>query len=396
MSPLAYIPPPPTNGIQVGPLFFHLYGLCIAIGILAAVSLARRRWQQMGHDPAELERAAFWGVVAGFVGGRLAYVSTHTGDFEGRWLHVVAVWEGGLALYGGLTLGIVVGALVAWRQGLPVGEALDAAIPGIPLAQAFGRWGNYFNQELFGTPTKLPWALEVEPRYRPDRYVGFETFHPTFLYESLFNLLICGLLIWIGRARRLRTGSLLLCYAVLYATVRFFLELLRTDTTYRLAGLSRNAWVSIAVVLAGSAALVLRERRARGADEDEDASASAVAAVAAATGDQVPSDAAPAVGDSAARNGNDEAAEAEAAAGGGSSAAGDGGAGEEDGAAEAEAAASGGSSAADNGGATKEDGAADEAAAGATGEGSADGAGDDGGGVAGETPRRRWQPLRRR
>ncbi|HEX6674668.1 MAG TPA: prolipoprotein diacylglyceryl transferase [Actinomycetes bacterium] len=288
MSPLAYIPPPPTNGIHVGPLFFHLYGLCIAVGILAAVSLARRRWAKQGRDPAELERAAFWGVVAGFVGGRLAYVSTHTGDFDGRWLHVVAVWEGGLALYGGLTLGIAVGVLVAWRQRLPVGKALDAAIPGIPLAQAFGRWGNYFNQELFGTPTKLPWALEVEPRFRPDRYISSATFHPTFLYESLFNLLVCGLLVWIGRARRLRTGSLVLCYAVLYATGRFFLELLRTDTTYRLAGLSRNAYVSIAVVLLGSAALVWRERRGGGAEQDEEEAtgAAAVAAVAAATGDR--------------------------------------------------------------------------------------------------------------
>jgi prolipoprotein diacylglyceryl transferase len=275
MSPLAYIPPPPTNGIQVGPLFFHFYGLCIALGILAAVSLARRRWQQAGHDPAELERAAFWGVVAGFVGGRLGYVATHTGDFQGRWLHVVAIWEGGLALYGGLTLGIAVGVLVAWRQGLPVGAALDAAIPGIPLAQAFGRWGNYFNQELFGTPTKLPWALEVEPQYRPDRYAGFETFHPTFLYESLYNLLIVAVLIWIGRTRRLRAGSLVLCYAILYATGRFLLELLRTDTTYRLAGLSRNAWVSILVVVVAATVLVLRERRGRDQPVEEPAAADA-------------------------------------------------------------------------------------------------------------------------
>ena len=277
MSPLAYIPPPPTNGIQVGPLFFHLYGLCIALGILAAVSLARRRWQQAGHDPSELERAAFWGVLAGFVGGRLGYVATHTGDFQGRWLHVVAIWEGGLALYCGLTLGLAVGALVAWRQGLPVLEALDAAIPGIPLAQAFGRWGNYFNQELFGTPTKLPWALEVEPQYRPDRYAGFETFHPTFLYESLYNLVVVAVLIWIGRTRRLRAGSLVLCYAILYATGRFLLELLRTDTTYRLAGLSRNAYVSILVVVAAATVLVLRERRGRDQAEAEPAAEDATA-----------------------------------------------------------------------------------------------------------------------
>jgi prolipoprotein diacylglyceryl transferase len=275
MSPLAYIPPPPTNGIQVGPLFFHLYGLCIALGILAAVWLARRRWQQAGHDPAELERAAFWGVLAGFVGGRLGYVATHTADFQGRWLHVVAIWEGGLALYGGLTLGIAVGALVAWRQGLPVLEALDAAIPGIPLAQAFGRWGNYFNQELFGTPTKLPWALQVEPQYRPARYAGFETFHPTFLYESLYNLLIVAVLIWIGNTKRLRAGSLVLCYAILYATGRFLLELLRTDTTYRLAGLSRNAYVSILVVVVAAAVLVLRERRGRAEPAEQEAAADA-------------------------------------------------------------------------------------------------------------------------
>jgi prolipoprotein diacylglyceryl transferase len=373
MSPLAFIPPPPTNGIHLGPLFFHLYGLCIATGILAAVSLARRRWQQAGHDPAELERAAFWGVVAGFVGGRLAYVSTHTGDFAGRWLHVVAVWEGGLALYGGLTLGIAVGALVAWRQGLPVGEALDAAVPGIPLAQAFGRWGNYFNQELFGTPTRLPWALEVEPRYRPDRYAGLETFHPTFLYESLFNLLVCGLLIWIGNTRRLRSGSLLLCYAVLYATGRFCLELLRTDTTYRLAGLSRNAYVSILVVLAGSAALVWRERRGRRADEerDEDASASALAAVAAVTGEPPPATTA-AGGGSSARDGRGEAPDGGEAGGRGA-----------DGAEGAGTAAAGGDEASGR----------DPAAEGEAADG---GAPAQGGDQAGGTLRRRWQALRRR
>ncbi len=370
MNLLAYIPPPPTNGIRVGPLFFHLYGLCIAVGILAAVSLARRRWAKQGRDPAELERAAFWGVVAGFVGGRLGYVSTHTGDFEGRWLHVVAVWEGGLALYGGLTLGIAVGVLVAWRQHLPVGRALDAAIPGIPLAQAFGRWGNYFNQELFGTPTKLPWALEVEPRFRPDRYIGSETFHPTFLYESLFNLLVCGLLIWVGRARRLRTGSLVLCYAVLYATGRFFLELLRTDTTFRFAGLSRNAWVSIAVVLVGAAALVWRERRGRGADQDEEeeAGAAAVAAVAAATGERVASE---------------DAASGGSTAGGGEAAAGDDD--EEIG----EAATPG--SGADDGGET-----AAEVPTAAAEDGAVDGVPADSEDAAEGARRRRWQPLRRR
>jgi phosphatidylglycerol---prolipoprotein diacylglyceryl transferase len=272
MGVLASIPPPPTNGVRLGPLFFHFYGLAIALGILAAVSLGRRRWQAMGHDPAELERPMLWGVVAGFLGGRLAYVSTHLGNYTDRPLAVLAIWEGGLALYGGLTLGIGTGLFVAWRRKLPILRVLDAVIPGIPLAQAFGRWGNYFNQELFGTPTRLPWALEVEPNYRPDRYLGFETFHPTFLYESLYNLLVVWLLLRIDARRRLRAGSLALCYGVLYGTGRFLLELLRTDTTYRLLGLSRNAYVSLAVVAACGIWLVVRERRRPGTpDERADA-----------------------------------------------------------------------------------------------------------------------------
>ena len=260
MSPIAFIPPPPSNGFHVGPLFFHFYGLMIAIGVLFAFWLARRRWRQAGHDPAEIEVPGIWAVVAGFIGGRIAYVSTHSGEFQGRWLHVFAIWEGGLALYGGLTLGILTGIYVAWRRGLPVLRVLDAAIPAIPLAQAFGRWGNYFNQELFGTPSRLPWALKVEPGFRPDKYREFATFHPTFLYESIWNLLVVGALLYLNARRKLRPGSIVLCYLVLYGVGRFGLELIRTDTTFRLFGLSRNAYVSLAVVVGAGAWLYLRER----------------------------------------------------------------------------------------------------------------------------------------
>ena len=260
MSPIAYIPPPPTNGFHIGPLFFHYYGLMIAIGVLCAFWLARRRWQQAGHDPAEIEVPGIWAVVAGFVGGRIAYVSTHSGEFSGRWVHVMYVWEGGLALYGGLTLGILTGIYVAWRRGLPVLQALDAAIPAIPLAQAFGRWGNYFNQELFGTPLNAPWALRVDPDFRPVKYRDFATFHPTFLYESIWDLLVVGILLWLSAKRTLRTGSIVLAYLVLYGIGRFLLELIRTDTTFRLFGLSRNAYVSLAVVAGAGTWLYLRER----------------------------------------------------------------------------------------------------------------------------------------
>jgi prolipoprotein diacylglyceryl transferase len=264
---LAFIPAPPTNGFQLGPFFFHLYGLCIALGVLAAFWLANRRWVQAGGKPGELERPAIWGVIAGFLGGRLGYVLTHTGDFRDNPLEVFAIWQGGLALYGGLTVGILTGLWVARRRGLPVLRALDAAIPAIPLAQAFGRWGNYFNQELFGTPTTVPWALEVDPEHRPDRYADFATFHPTFLYESLYNLAVVVILLRVSATRRLRPGSLSLLYLVLYGAGRFGLELLRTDTTFRLLGLSRNAWISLALVLGGSLWLWLRERRRPAVDK---------------------------------------------------------------------------------------------------------------------------------
>src|SRR6266567_610220 len=226
---LAFIPPPPSRGFHIGPLFFHFYGLAIAVGVLCAFWLARKRWQDLGRDPSEIE--------------------------------IAGIWEGGLALYGGLTLGILTGIYVAWRRRLPVLLALDAAIPGIPLAQAFGRWGNYFNQELFGTPTRVPWALEVDPAYRPARYRAFETFHPTLLYESLWDLVIVGTLLWLSARRKLHTGSIVLCYLGMYAFGRFGLELIRTDTTFRLLGLSRNAWVSLGVVVGAGVWLYLRERR---------------------------------------------------------------------------------------------------------------------------------------
>jgi prolipoprotein diacylglyceryl transferase len=261
VTPLAFIPPPPIDGFHIGPLFLHLYGLCIAIGVLAAFWLANRRWVQAGGKPGELERPAIWAVAAGFLGARIAYVTTHTDKFHGKWWEVLFIWQGGLALYGGLTVGILTGLWAARRYRLPVLRALDAAIPAIPLAQAFGRWGNYFNQELFGTPTTLPWALEVERDFRPVQYREFETFHPTFLYESLYNLLVVAILLRVGARWRLRPGSLALVYLVLYGAGRFLLELLRTDTTYRLFGLSRNAYVSLAVVVGGSVLLALRERR---------------------------------------------------------------------------------------------------------------------------------------
>ena len=252
---LATIPAPSSNTIEIGPLTIHYYGIAIALGVLLAITVLRRRYAALGGDVDLADRTALWAVGLGFVGARLAYVTPRVGDFLERPLSVFAVWEGGLALFGGLLFGTLGAIWYLRRNGVAVAPFADAAAPGIPLAQALGRWGNYFNQELYGTPTDLPWALEVDPDRRVAPYESFETFHPTFLYESLYNLALSGVIVWLGRRGKLRQGSLILVYAVGYGLGRFLIELLRTDTTWRFLGLSRNNWVSLAVCLAGAAAL---------------------------------------------------------------------------------------------------------------------------------------------
>ncbi|HSK98452.1 MAG TPA: prolipoprotein diacylglyceryl transferase, partial [Euzebyales bacterium] len=261
---LAVIPPPPGQLIELGPLSIHYYGVLIGIGALLAIALGRRRWAALGGDPDLVDRVGFVSVMAGLAGGRAGYVITHSGAFVDRPWAVLFLWEGGLALFGGLTLGFAVGVWYARRLGMPLWPALDAIVPGIPLAQAIGRWGNYFNQELYGTPTTLPWALEVEPARRVPEYAAFETFHPTFLYESVLNLLLVAVLVFVVGRSRMRQGSILWVYLAGYGLIRFAVELLRTDTTFRLLGLSRNNWIAGLVFVAG--VIVLRWWQTHGPD----------------------------------------------------------------------------------------------------------------------------------
>jgi prolipoprotein diacylglyceryl transferase len=255
MIPVAFIPPPPGQLITLGPLQIHYYGILIGIGALAAIAFGRRRWAALGGDPDLVDRVGFVAVLAGLLGGRLGYVITHAGTFVDRPWAVLFLWEGGLAVFGGLTVGIAVGIWQARRLGMYLPAAIDAIIPGLPLAQAIGRWGNYFNQELYGTPTTVPWALEVEPAYRVAPYQDFATFHPTFLYESVLNLVLVGVLVWLTARTRLRQGSVLFAYLAGYGAIRFSVELLRTDTTFRLLGLSRNNWIALLVLIGGLAGL---------------------------------------------------------------------------------------------------------------------------------------------
>ncbi len=258
---LASLPSPSFNEITLGPLSIHVYGILIGLGVLVAAITITRRYAAFGGDADILERVILWTVIIGFLGARLAYVSTHTARFEGRWYAMLFVWEGGLALFGGLTAGAITAVVMIRRAGGDPWAFAAAAAIGLPLAQAIGRWGNYFNQELFGTPTTLPWGLEIDPVRRPPEYIDAELFHPTFLYESLWNVLILvPLILWLERSGRLRHGAAIGVYLVMYGIIRFVTELLRTDTTFRLLGLSRNAWVAIGAAALGVMIVVVRQR----------------------------------------------------------------------------------------------------------------------------------------
>jgi prolipoprotein diacylglyceryl transferase len=254
-SILASIPSPPINDFHVGPVRITFYGIFVMLGVVIAWLVLRRRFEARGGDVLVAERIAIRVVIFGFLGARLAYVSTNLSRFEGEWWRVIAIWEGGIALYGGLTVGAIVIYVYTRRWGASLPDFLDSVAPAVALAQAMGRWGNYFNQELFGTPTDLPWGLEIDPVYRPPQYAGAETFHPTFLYESVWNVGLALFIIWVGSRFPAMRGKLVGIYFLGYGVMRFLMELIRTDTTFRFLGLSRNAWVSVGVMLLGAAVL---------------------------------------------------------------------------------------------------------------------------------------------
>ncbi|HMS86986.1 MAG TPA: prolipoprotein diacylglyceryl transferase [Acidimicrobiales bacterium] len=268
------IPSPPENAIGIGPLQLRAYGLAIAFGVLVGVWVAQRRWATRGGNPADISYLATWSVIAGLIGARAYHVLTDYDRFQGRWLHAFAVWEGGLGIPGGLLAGVVTGVVLARRRGLPAAQLLDVVAPAIPIAQAIGRLGNWFNQELFGRPTNLPWGLRVDVAHRPDSYERFATFHPTFLYEALWNLALAGLLVLYERRRPgAPPGTLFALYVGGYGLGRLWVEALRIDDATRLAGLRVNIWVSLLAIAASIVALAVlhqRERRAAPPTNDDE------------------------------------------------------------------------------------------------------------------------------
>lgn len=273
MFSVAAIPPPPFSGFELGPFAPRMYGIVIALGALFALQLLSRRYTARGGDPRTAEQAGLLALAGGFLGARIGYViprffgeATATFvPFSERPLEIFAIWQGGLAFFGGLTGGVLAVFVYLWRTGTPIGPFADAVAPALPLAQAIGRTGNYFNQELFGRPTDVWWALQVDagPAARAG-YPNDTTFHPTFLYESLWNLTLVGVILWIDRRGWLKSrGALFIVYLGGYGAGRGWIEALRVDTVERYIGLSRNNWIALAVFVAATVTLIVRERAAR-------------------------------------------------------------------------------------------------------------------------------------
>lgn len=221
---------PGPVAFQIGPLTLRWYGILMATAMALGLWLAYRDARRRRLDPDSMLKAAELALLGGLVGARLYYVLFNLDYYTRSPLKIFAVWEGGLAIHGGLLGGILVGGgYAAWRR-LPVARYLDIAAPSLAIGQAIGRWGNFFNEEAFGTPTTLPWKLFISPVHRPPEYSQEEFFHPTFLYESVWDLIVFGLLL-VFRDRVARApGALFLTYVGLYSTGRFFTEALRTDS----------------------------------------------------------------------------------------------------------------------------------------------------------------------
>ncbi len=255
----AAIPSPSSNSLEIGPLTFRYYGLMIALGVLAAVEIGRRRWAARGGEADDVIEIAKWAVPAGLIGARAYHVLTDWTRYQGRWLDGFKVWEGGLGIPGGLAAGVVVGVLVARSRGWSTQGLLDATIPGIPVAQAIGRLGNWFNQEIYGRPSDLPWAVEIDDP--SPEFAGFTTFHPTFLYEGLLNLAIAVTLIAADKRKWLKPGAILPLWIALYGAARFVVEGMRTDEASLVAGIRVNHWVSGAAVIIGGLWFLIAQRR---------------------------------------------------------------------------------------------------------------------------------------
>jgi prolipoprotein diacylglyceryl transferase len=266
--------PSPTQGVwELGPLPIRAYALCIIAGIVAAIVLTERRWVARGGAPGDVLDIAVWAVPFGIVGGRLYHVISSPRPYFGEGgdpLRALAIWEGGLGIWGAIALGGVGAWIACRRRGIPLPAFADALAPGLLVAQAIGRLGNWFNNELYGRATDLPWALTIYEWTGTRAAVGPDgqplvlgTFHPTFLYELLWNLAAAAVVIWADRRFRLSHGRAFALYVALYCAGRLWIELLRTDPAETIGGIRLNVYTAVVVGLLAVAYLVWQRGRPR-------------------------------------------------------------------------------------------------------------------------------------
>jgi prolipoprotein diacylglyceryl transferase len=285
----AHIPSPSINSFNIGPLVIHFYALSYLVGIALAIIITRRRWKAVGGDPDIVGDIALWSVPAGIIGGRIYFDITTPMDIPHVWYGVFAVWDGGLGIWGGIALATVVGLWRLRRHGVNAAQFMDAVAPALLVAQGIGRIGNYFNKELFGRPTSLPWGLEIPFQYRvaggiPTKYLNAATFQPTFLYELIFDFAWAAVLVWLGHHRRIKPPGLFALYVFGYSAYRIFEESLRIDSSVYFLGLRLNTYIASALALIGLF-WFLRSQRRPDPVESPDPDPSAAAADPAANAD---------------------------------------------------------------------------------------------------------------
>ena len=268
----AFIPSPDQGVWHLGPFPLRAYALCIIAGVIVAIWLGEKRWVARGGKPGQVGDIAIWMIPFGLVGGRLYHVITDYKLYFGQGQEPISalyVWQGGLGIWGAIALGSLGAYIGCRRSGVKFAPMLDALAPGVVIAQALGRWGNWFNQELFGKPTTMPWGLEIDPLRRPEGYVQYETFHPTFLYEFTWNLAVAGLVIWADRKFKLGFGRAFALYVAGYTAGRGWIEYLRIDDVQmnNVMGLRLNVWVSIVVFLAAVMFFIWSSKRHPGREE---------------------------------------------------------------------------------------------------------------------------------
>ena len=293
MAMSAYIPSPPINSFHIGPLDIHFYALMYLVGIAFAVLITRRRYRAVGGDPELVGDVALWSVPAGIIGGRIYFDITTPMDIPHVWYGPFAIWDGGLGIWGGVALAAVVGAWRLRRHGVNVALFMDAVAPALLVAQGIGRIGNYFNKELFGRPTSLPWGLEIPYYYRvqggiPTADLHFATFQPTFLYELIFDFAWAGVLVWLGHHTRIKPPGLFALYVFGYSAYRIFEESLRIDSSVYIFGLRLNMYIACALTIVGAVWFYRSQRRPLTAPAPADAAPADAAPADAAAADAGP------------------------------------------------------------------------------------------------------------